>query len=303
MMSKAINKPEATKETPKFFRIVEKAMLWYTLSGVFVVAGILAILFSGLNWGIDFTGGTALTLQFKQGATVSQIRDELKSFNLESNSIQRIGKDSESTFTIRGRELENSERLKLIETLDQKLGGVELLEVDSIGPAIGKELRQQSLWIVVCVLGLLMVYISLRFELWSGVAAIAALLHDALITIGFVALFRVEVDLAIVVAILTILGYSINDTIVVFDRIRENMTIYKNRLPFADLANLSITQTLARSINTSLTVLLAILALILFGGSTIKGFALVLFVGIMTGAGSSIFIASPVLTSLKKIKL
>ena len=290
-------------EPSNSYKIVEKSGIWYTISGSILLAGILAILFSGLNLGIDFTGGTNLTLRFSDTVSVGQIRQELAPFGLEKSNIQRVGKTSDNTCLISMRELENKERVNLIGVIDKNLNGVEVLEVDSIGPSIGEELKRQSVWIILTVLGLLLVYITFRFELWSGCATIVALLHDALITLGFVALLKLEIDVAVVVAILTIMGYSINDTIVVFDRIRENNNLLKKRHSFSDIANISITQTLTRSINTSFTVLLAILALILFGGTTIKTFSLVLFIGIASGTYSSIFVAAPVLTSLKKIKI
>ncbi|MFH1429383.1 MAG: protein translocase subunit SecF [Candidatus Margulisiibacteriota bacterium] len=287
----------------KVYKIVEKSGLWYAMSGIIVVAGILAIIFSGLNVGIDFTGGTNLMIKSDKTVSTGQIRDELKAMGIEKSVIQRTGKESENICLIRMPELENAKRVQLIENMNRNLGGIEVLEVDHIGPSIGEELKQQSLWIILTVLGLLLVYITFRFEFWSGCATIIALIHDTLVTLGFIALFGYEIDIAVIVAILTIMGYSINDTIVVFDRIRENSAIHKKRLPFVDIANLSITQTLSRSINTSFTVLLAIMALIIFGGATIKVFAVVLFVGIATGTYSSIFIAAPTLAAFKKIKI
>ena len=293
----------AAVEPKRVYKIVEKTWLWYLISGTIILTGVIAIALNGLNFGIDFTGGTNLTLKFQQQTSTGAIRDLLKTYGLESPQIQKVGTDMENTYLIRSRELQNQERIAIVEQLTKALGSIEVLEVDTIGPSVGKELQSQSLWIVLSVLGMLMLYITFRFEFWSGLAALGALAHDALVTVGFVALFRLEVDVALIVAILTILGYSINDTIVIFDRIRENMAIYKKRIPFIHLCNISLTQTMSRSINTALTVLIAILALILFGGATIRSFALVLFVGITTGMYSSIFNATPILVSLRKIKL
>jgi len=296
-------KKDNTVEKPKFIKFVEKSGLWYSISGIFILAGIFGMLFSGFNLGIDFTGGTNLMLQFKQPVSIGQIRQELTAYNLEGSSVQRTGKESSNTVVIRVAKLDDVSRSNLLDSFNNNLGGIDILEIDQIGPSIGAELKNQSVWIVLTVLGLMLLYITFRFEFWSGCAAIVALFHDALITIGFISLFKIEIDISIVVAILTILGYSINDTIVVFDRVRENNQSMKKRLPFSDIANISITQTLGRSINTSLTVLLAILALVVFGGATIKTFALVLFIGIATGTYSSIFIATPVLVRLRKIKI
>ena len=284
----------------KVYKISEKFRLWLTISGTIIIAGTFSLFFSGLQLNIDFTGGTNLTLQFEEPTSTGKIRSILDEFNLGNSNIQQTGNKQENIFNIRTRELENQERVAIINELSNRLNKVEVLEVDSIGPIIGEELKQKSLLIIITVLGLLLVYITLRFEFWSGLATLFALLHDAMITIGFIALLQLEVDISVVVAILTILGYSINDTIVLFDRIRENKKTLK--LPFKQIANISISQTLPRSINTSITVLIAILALIIFGGTTIKTFAIVLFIGIATGTYSSIFIAAPLLVNLKKQK-
>ncbi|MFA5929112.1 MAG: protein translocase subunit SecF [Candidatus Margulisiibacteriota bacterium] len=294
---------QTASDKPKVFKILEKTWLWYTLSLAVIVAGLLAIVFNGLNVGIDFTGGTNLMVRFSEQVQLADVRSELQKFGIEKYTVQKIGQESTNTFLVRMTELDQAKRTALLDQIGRNLTGMEILEVDSIGPAIGDELKSQSVWIVLIVLLSLLVYITFRFEFWSGLAAILALAHDAFTTIGFIALFRLEIDLAVVVAILTILGYSINDTIVIFDRVRENLNIFKKGMTFHDLVNLSLTQTMSRSINTTMTVLLAILCLIIFGGATIKTFALVLFFGIATGAYSSIFIASPLLASFKKIKI
>ena len=175
---------------------------------------------------------------------------------------------------------------------------MELLEVDIIGPTIGQELKETSVWIIVLVSIALLLYITWRFDLAFGLAALIATIHDGIITLSLASLLNIEINTAFVAAILTILGYSINDTIVVFDRIRENLVHVKDSQTIHPLVNKSIYQTLFRTINTSLTTLFVIVCLFVFGGTTIKGFALVLLIGILAGTYSSVFIASPVFTML-----
>ena len=182
-----------------------------------------------------------------------------------------------------------------MEELKEEYGEVELLEADIIGPVIGKELRGQALWaLLIASLGII-IYVSFRFEFKYAVAALFALYHDALITTGIIALLFRNIETPFVAAILTIMGYSINDTIVIFDRIRENKKRFAHKKKkFADIVNVSINETLARSINTTLTTVIVVLCVLFFGGETLKDFALVLLIGFVVGAYSSIFLASPI---------
>ncbi|MBU0687837.1 MAG: protein translocase subunit SecF [Candidatus Margulisbacteria bacterium] len=279
--------------------IIAKKNLWFAISITLILISVAAFLFNSLtkgkimNFGIDFTGGTLLTVRFDKEVATHEIRDTLAKYGLTQSVIQKTGKDD---FSIRTDPLETDVRQKIMNDLREKFGQVELLEADVIGPVIGKELRTQALWALLVASVLITIYVSFRFEFKYAVAALIALYHDAFITAGIIALLWRTVDAPFVAAILTIMGYSINDTIVIFDRIRENIkkpgAVKKH---FATIVNESINQTMARSINTVLTTLVMVTALLLFGGATIKDFALVLFVGFLAGAYSSIFVASPLL--------
>jgi len=295
-------------------KLVEKRNLWLLISAVIIATGLMLMGIRAIqhqppmNFGIDFTGGTSFILRFDalhknsveeskenkkivHARFINDMRKVLTAFGLEKSQIQ-ITQDKE--VLIRTIELTQKTRLALLSGLEERFGVLELMEVDVIGPTIGAELREQSIWIILIVSLALLIYIWWRFELLFGAAALLAVLHDALIIISVAAFLSIEINTAFVAALLTILGYSINDTIVIFDRIRENLHHTKSR-DIISLVNLSIQQMLSRSIHTSITTLLVISCLLVFGGTTIKEFAFILLVGIISGTYSSIFIASPVL--------
>jgi len=274
----------------KPFHFIKLRKIWYTLSILVIIPGIISLFSQGLNLGIDFRGGSLLDLKFNQPTAVEQVRRVLEEFGLEGASIQRSG---ETDFLVRTRELTEDENLKVVQALDQKLGGVTMQRNERVGPVIGRELIRNALLALGVASILMVVYIAWRFEFKQGIAAIIAILHDTLIVVGVFSIFQIEVDSAIVAAILTIIGYSINDTIVIFDRIRENMLNRKKGEALEDVINNSLWQTLARSINTVLTVIFVLVALFLLGGTTIHNMVLALLVGISSGAYSSIFNASP----------
>lgn len=301
-------------------KVIEKRNLWFLISTVAILAGfvMMGVRFSKsqpmLNYGIDFVGGSTIILKVDalnqrlndgkdNGKTVREVnvafiqelRDVLAAKGLEKSAIQ-ITQDKE--VIIKTQVLENKKSLALVDYLKEQLGALEVLEIDFIGPSIGQELRSQSIWIILLVSVVLLVYITWRFEFVFGVAALIALLHDALVTISFASIFNVEINTGFVAVILTILGYSINDTIVVFDRIRENLRLYQKKASITLIANASLGQTMVRTINTSTTTLLVVGSLLVLGGTTLKPFCLVLFVGILAGTYSSIFVASPVLAQL-----
>ncbi len=287
--------------------IIGKSKVWFTLSAIMLAVSLAGfgynLMFRGslMNFGIDFSGGTILTLRFDEKAQITsnfrQVRESLQKFKFKDSVIQTIG---ENDITIRTEPIESEKRTLVIQDLSAKFGNVELLEADTIGPVIGKELRTQAFWaLLLASLGIL-IYVTFRFEFRYALAALLALLHDAFITIGIIAILWRSVDTPFIAAILTILGYSINDTIIIFDRIRENILHpKKTREPFEQTVNDSINQTMARSINTVLTVLFMNVCLLLFGGVTLKDFALTLLIGFTLGAYSSIFIASPILVYLE----
>ena len=261
----------------------------------------------GLKPGIDFTGGSSMTLQFPEGSSLDQqdLRDVLTEDGYAESTVQNMGGDS---FFVRTKELDEEAKDNLVETITSSLSpdSQNLLQsFDLVSPVVAQETVLNALWAVIAAA------IGIFFYIWwafrnvpspfrYGLAAIVALLHDTIIVVGIFsilgALFEIEVNTMFLIALLTVIGYSVNDTIVVFDKIRENVLIYSNR-PFTEVVNLSISETIGRSINTSFTLLVTLLALILFGGSTIREFLLVLLIGVVAGTYSSIAIASQVLVT------
>lgn len=270
--------------------IIGRRKIWYIVSLLIIIPGLVSLLFQGLNLGIDFTGGNLIQVKFAQTVTSGEVSDVFSEHVKEGISVQ--GTD-ENNFMVRTPALTEEQSDQIISSLSAKLGENEILRNEHVGPVIGKELALNALYALVIASILMVAYITFRFEFRFALAAIAALLHDVLILVVLFSLFQIEIDSAFVAAILTIIGYSVNDTIVVFDRIRENLR-GKRKEDRASLVNRSIVQTLSRSINTVLTTLFPLLALLLVGGVTIKVFALALLIGISSGCYSSIFIASPI---------
>jgi len=280
---------------------IGKRRYWFTLSALLVLLSIGVLVYNGIvhgkvmNFGIDFTGGTMISLRFPRPASIEDVREVLAKYGLEKSIIQRSG---ERDIYIRTGELERDTRVKIVEDLRDQYGDIELLEADTIGPVIGKELTTQAIWaLLLASLGIIL-YVSFRFEFKYAVAALLALYHDALITTGVIALLWRNIETPFVAAILTIMGYSINDSIVIFDRIRENIKrLHGKKKSFNEIVNVSINETLARSINTVLTTVIIVLCVLFFGGETLKDFALVLLIGFVVGAYSSIFLASPIVAA------
>jgi len=273
------------------FDFVSKRRLWYILSLLIIIPGLIAMAFNkpALNFGIDFTGGNILQVQFQQPVTASQIREVLNEYNLGNSPIQGTGNNE---FIIRTVEINEEQTNQIVGALKEKLGQLDIKRNEKVGATIGRELTQKGIKALVIATILMIIYITIRFEFLSGVAAVIALLHDVLVTLAIFALFRWEVDTTFVAALLTIIGYSINDTIVIFDRIRENLRLRKKET-IVELVNRSINQNLTRSINTSLTVIMVLLALRFLGGETTRIFALAMLIGTISGTYSSIFIACP----------
>lgn len=250
-----------------------------------------------LNWGVDFTGGTLLTLRFQDRSVSSgQVRAALQPLGLGEAVIQKIQETGD--ISVRTRHLEPHERRSVEHALTSRVGPFALLSVDDVGPKIGRELRNIAILGVVLGLALQVVYVSARFRsLRFALAADLALLHDLLLVLGVFAVTRATVDSSFVAVLLTVVGYSINDTIVVFDRVRENLQL-RTRESFGDLVNRSLLEALVRSLNTALTTLLAIGSVYVFGGPTVRDFALGLTVAVLTGGWSSIGVASPLLVDM-----
>lgn len=277
--------------------ILGKRKIWYTISLIVIIIGLVFLLFKGLNFGIDFQGGTLLEFKFAQQVSNEEVRKILSEIGIaEDAKIQQSAQQGIFGVLIRAKELSPEQIVKIEEALKEAYPSTEMLRTDMVGPLIGKELRAKALWAMLIASLAIIAYISIRFEFRFAIVAIIALLHDVMITIGLFAIMGKEINTPFVAALLTIVGYSINDTIVIFDRIRENMKLMR-RTPFIELANKAVLDTLPRSINTSLTTLITILAIYFFGGASIKTFMLALFIGVFAGTYSSIFIASPLLVS------
>lgn len=262
---------------------------------------ILALIFSGLHLGIDFLGGTSLGLRFQEEIAIADIRSAISRVGFDNAEIKHFGAPNDILIRVQEQELHREITDTIKEGLRNAFPDNPFLvqSVESVGPKIGSELKQSAFWAIVVSLVAILAYISLRFKSFAfAVGAIVALIHDILVTLGIFSVFQWEISLAIIAAFLTIIGYSLNDTIVVFDRIREN--VKKKTRPNAEIVNASLNQTLSRTIVTSLTTLIVVLIVFFFGGEILHNFALALTIGIFTGTYSSLFIASPVLLLLNK---
>jgi len=285
--------------------IIKRRALWLSLSGAMVVAAIIFLSLWGLKFGIDFTGGSLLELKFNgQQPSVSAVQTQLANTAVSSLTVQ----PTEDSLILRFQESDEDIHQAVLESLGnlpEAQVGVEEIRFEAIGPSIGQELRSKAFWLMLMVLIVIIVYVAFTFQRVSkpvaswkyGVIAVVALFHDVLITLGVFALlgklYGVEINTYFVVALLTVLGYSVNDTIVVFDRTRENLP--KSATSFGETVNASLNQTFVRSINTVITTLLALTAVLFFGGDSVREFVLALIIGIFCGAYSSIFVASPLL--------
>lgn len=266
---------------------------------VIIVIGLASLTVKGgPNYGIDFAGGTLIQVKFEEQTTAANIKEALTDLDTKSLSVQQFG-DEANEFLVRtpqsSAELEGIGK-KAGQLLGVKYGkdAVEIRRVEMVGPQVGKDLRQKGLMAVLYAMLGILVYVSWRFEFRFAVGAIVALVHDIIITLGIFSLFGKEIDLPIIAAFLAIIGYSLNDTIIVYDRIRENMGKHA-KLGFPGIVNRSVNETLSRTILTSGTTMLVVLALFFLGGGVIHNFAFALLIGVMIGTYSSIFIASPVL--------
>ena len=268
--------------------------IFYIISLLIIIPGLVSLVTKGLNLGIDFAGGTVIQVRLESSVEAAEVRDALKGLDLKSADVSKSGSD----FLIRTNELDQEQTRELLDTLEGKFKKVEFLSAESVGASIGKELTNKSILAVLVACVAMLIYISLRFEWSFGVAAIIAEIHDVLFVLGIFSIFQWEVNTPFIAAMLTIVGYSINDTIVIFDRIRENLRM-KRKEDYASLVNRSILQSLTRSINTVITSLFPLIALMLFGGVNIKYFVLTMIIGFIIGAYSSIFVASPIWYDIK----
>ena len=282
---------------PKF-DLAGHRKIWFLISALIIIPGIICMFVRGFNFGIDFTGGTIIDLKFAQPVTIAEVRTSLAKYGLDGSTIQLSGAQSDVTSSedvmIRTTDLEEEQRKEVMATLKQDVGDYTVLREEKVGATIGGELITNALEALVISWALIILYVAYRFEWKFGVAAVLALIHDILIVLSVFSLTQRQIDSSFIAALLTIVGYSINDTIVIFDRIRENLRLHFRRNGDVNaLVNTSVYQTLTRSLYTVFTVLFTTFALYFFGGETTKDFAFALLVGFGVGCYSSIFIASP----------
>ena len=285
------------------FEIANKYKLWFAISCAVILLGLVMTFTRGLEFGIDFTGGTVMQIDLGKQESVDTIKALLEPFDI-SPDIVHAGMEKNEIVIKTKLSLSNSVRQDIFDVLKLEYGlsNSALREAEQVGPSIGIEIRNRALLAIAIDSLAMLLYITIRFETIFGVAAIIALLHDVAILVAIYAIFKVTINSSFIAAILTIVGYSINDTIVVFDRVRENVKREKGKSYF-EVADLSISQTLVRTMNTSLTTLVVIGSLYIFGVDSIKEFAFPLLAGVMVGTYSSIFIATPVWALLRtKIK-
>ncbi|MDR2006847.1 MAG: protein translocase subunit SecF [Acidaminococcales bacterium] len=291
----------------KTLPITEKRKIWFAISTVIVLIGLVSMLTRGFNLGIDFTGGSLLELKFQKAVTLEEIREVLRAHGLENSVIQLAGLTGQavenSTVLIRTAALDDVARKRVTDDLGAKIGAFDILRIENVGAVLGGEITRQAAVAIVLSWLLMIAYITWRFEFKFAVASIIALLQDVIAVLTFFSLFQIEIDATFVAALLTIIGYSINDTIVIFDRIRENMRTFRRTDSLTALADKSIRQTLARSIYTVLTVLFVTAALYFFGGDTTRNFSLALIVGLAFGSYTSIFCAGSFWVELNRRRL
>tara|TARA_Y100000816_G_scaffold291577_1_gene283353 strand:+ start:710 stop:1594 length:885 start_codon:yes stop_codon:yes gene_type:complete len=269
------------------------------LSILLVVISLFLLIFKGLNFGIDFKGGTLIELRSSdKKINVSSLRDNLNQMNLGDISVKNFG--NETDFLVK---FENNEDKNIIEkirdNLDKSFGNnFDFRRVENVGPKVSAELLRSGIIAISVALALMLIYIWIRFEWQFSLGAILALFHDVIVTLGLFSLLGLEINLSIIAAVLTIVGYSMNDTVVIFDRVRENLRKYSD-IKIYELTNISINETLSRTLITSITTLLALLSIFFFGGEILKGFSLAMIFGVIFGTYSSIYIANTVLVRLK----
>ncbi len=265
-----------------------------TMSIVLVLGSLISLFTIGLNFGIDFTGGSVIEVGYKEPVDLKPIRDVLAKNSYKDAIVQHFGSANEVLIRLVPHEGQNKAELssKIIPLLEaQSKQPMEVRRVDFVGPQVGQELRDDGGLAVLYALIAILIYVSLRFEYRFSLGAVAALIHDVTITLGFFSVFQLDFDLSVLAAILAVIGYSLNDTIVVFDRIRENFRKIR-KTGTIDMINLSINQTLSRTLMTSMTTLIVLLALYFLGGDVIEAFSLALIIGIVVGTYSSIYVAS-----------
>ena len=271
------------------------------LSLSLIILSIIVLLFKGLNLGVDFKGGTLIEIRTENSnVNIGEIRQSFMKMNLGDVNVKKFGKENDYLVKI---EVKKSNDDNFIQSINNRLSSdlgseVNFRRVENVGPKVSNELLKSGLLAISLSLAAMLFYIWIRFEWQFSVGAIAALLHDVIITVGIFSILSYEINLSIVAAILTIVGYSMNDTVVIFDRIRENLKKY-SKISISDISNQSTNETLSRTLITSVTTLLALFSIYFFGGAILKGFSFAMIIGVIVGTYSSIFVAAPVLKYTK----
>lgn len=286
------------------FSIVKRYKIFFAITITFLIIGLGSMFVKGFNMGIDFTGGSIMDLQFHKTVSVAEVRDVLKERDLGNAIIQLESSDSAVTSAkgvlIRTGVISDEQRQQVMADLKSKLGDFDIQRVENVGATIGGELIQQAVLAIVLSWVLMIAYITIRFEFRFALAAIIALIIDVTVTLSYFSLFHVEMDSSFVAALLTVVGYSVNGTIVIFDRIRENLKIHRRSESMTEMVDNSIWQTMGRSIYTVGTSLFAVVSIFLWGGETIRNFAFAMLVGFSSGAYTSTLLAGPLWMLLRK---
>ncbi|MCI6151551.1 MAG: protein translocase subunit SecF [Fusobacterium perfoetens] len=282
--------------------VIKNSKKWISISLIFIFISIGSLIVKGLNYGIDFSGGSLFQLRFENTVNLKEVNSTLDKIGKEISQFAGTGRKVQISegkeVLIRVQEIAEHDKDKFYDKISE-IGKYEIIKEDKVGASVGKELKTSAIYSLLIGGTLIVGYITLRFEFMFALAAILALLHDIIIAIGGISILGYEIDTPFIAAVLTILGYSINNTIVVFDRIRETLK-KKTDLTFGEVLNKSINQVMVRSLNTSVTTLLAIISILIFGGESLRTFITTLLIGMIAGTYSSIFIASPIIYFLEK---
>jgi len=279
--------------------VMGRSKIWFSISGVIILIGILAIIFRGFSWGIDFTGGTIMEFNIGHSFDTKEITQILDKYKVGDYQIQKLGSKGDGV-SIKTKVLPDNVRISIIKDIESKynLTDKDLISSQQVGPSLGSEIKFGTFLAAGIAALLMLTYLGLRFNFEMSLAAVLALIHNVFILISVYAVFHITVDAPFIAAILTVFGYSVHDTIIIFDRIRDNLKIMR-KSSYDEIANISVNQTMGRSINTVITVLIMLLLMYFLGPSALKDFALPLIIGITWGAYSSIFIASPLWVLIK----
>jgi preprotein translocase subunit SecF len=275
--------------------------LFNVISLILIIISLILLFFKGLNYGVDFKGGTIIELRSTDNKlTITKLRQSFIRMNLGDISVKKFGNDNDYLIKFEKKDSNNANFISEIKKkLEKSVGPVfDFRRVESVGPKVSSELLRSGIIAIALSLAAMLFYIWIRFEWQFSLGAIVALFHDVIITLGFFSFLNLEINLSIVAAVLTIVGYSMNDTVVIFDRVRENLKKFSD-IKIYDLTNISINETLSRTIITSITTLLALLSIFFFGGEILKGFSFAMILGVLFGTYSSIYIANPILVFLR----